>query len=125
MPSKLTSLRFLSFEKRNPTFSDPGECDKGLRPLKVTAGRNLSGLLVFHFTDDESMSKMVKTFIKSPQADFGVTFVMYSYAFLYFNPKTLGTQITYYPPPLPTKALRLVGGTDNRTQSFWMTTFSI
>jgi len=34
------------------------------------------------------MSKKVKKFIKGPQADFGATFVMYSSAFLYFNPKT-------------------------------------
>lgn len=39
--------------------------------------------------------------------------------------RPLITQITYYPPPLPTKALRLVGGSDNRTQSFWMSTLSI
>ena len=42
-----------------------------------------------------------------------------------WNTVLLITQITYYPPPLPTKALRLVGGSDNRTQSFWMSTLSI
>lgn len=57
----------------------------GLRSLNVTAGRKLSDLLVFLFTDEEQRSKKVKRSIKSPQA----------------------------------------GGSDNRTQSFWMSPLSI
>lgn len=57
---------------------------KDLRSPNVTAERNLSDLLAFHFTDEEQTSKKIKRFI-----------------FL-------------------KKALRLTGGSDNRTQAFGM-----